>query len=359
MEIIRIKNKNEYKKLVADFYRDDPDFINNKNGLIDLVCGHSHFRRLSTQEMVGVISGGECICVAVLICHKNDPENLMMAFFETREYRMDEVAFLIDHATAFGKRLGCKRLLVGLDGHCNNAIGFLSAGEGRPCFGQSYNPLFYNDYFRELDFDEVKLLSFKEDIPALNLKRFDIGRRLMPAGLKISCADFSRSGFRRTMELYTDLNNRIFGDHRYCFFREYEEDYELFASMRPLLDGDNLLFATRQGEMVGFLLWYPDFNELVSARGQAGLSTFLRYRLLRQAPSAVKAVQVGVLSEFVNTGLILSLFGEFYKRATQKHKGLEVCLSSWILEENQKSVRLSSQVLTQPYKEMSVYERTF
>jgi hypothetical protein len=127
--------------------------------------------------------------------------------------------------------------------------------------------------------------------------------------------------------------------------------------MRPLLDGDNMIFAKVGDEVVGFLFWYPDFNELVLPGGQAGAGTFIKYRILGKSPCAVKAVQIGVLPEYENSGLILALFGEFYDVAMKKHKGLKVCASSWILEENQKSVKLSSKVLPHPYKEMSAYER--
>jgi hypothetical protein len=281
----------------------------------------------------------------------------MMAFFECRKDSFNEVSFMVDYALTFGKKHKYKNLIVGLDGHCNNSVGFLSVGEGRPSFGQSYNPIFYNDIFRKLCFREIKLVSYMEEIPKLNLKLFNLSKRMIPAEITISGADFSSSGFRETMRLYTDFNNKIFQNHRYCFPREYDEDYELFASLRLLLDGDNMIFAKVRGEIVGFMFWYPDFNELVPLGGHAGVGTFLKHRIFGQTPAVVKAVQMGVLPEYENSGLILALFGEFYRVAMKKHKNLTICLSSWILEENQKSVKLSSKVLPHSYKEMSAYEK--
>ena len=358
MEIVRIKTTNEYKRLVTAFYKEDPFFINNKSGLIDLVCRkNSAFYNHSRQEMIGVLSGGGIACICVLIRHENDLENLMMAFFECRKDSFDEVSFMVDYALAFGKKHGYKNLIAGLDGHCNNSVGFLSSGEGRPSFGQSYNPIFYNDIFRRLCFQEIKLVSYMGEIQKLNLKLFSLSKRMIPAEITISSADFSMTGFRETMRLYTDFNNKIFQNHRYCFPREYDEDYELFAALRWLLDGDNMIFAKAGDKIAGFLFWYPDFNELIPSGGCAGVGTFLKHRVAGQTPAAVKAVQMGVLPEYENSGLILALFGEFHRVAMKKHKNLTVCLSSWILEENQKSVKLSSKVLPHPYKEMSAYEK--
>ena len=358
MEIVKIKSTKEYKRLISDFYKEDPFFINNKNGLVDLVCdAHSAFYKRSQQEMIGVSKSGEIVCICALIRHKNDLENLMMAFFECRKDSLEAVCFMVDYATRLGKTFGCQNLIVGLDGHCNNSVGFLSGGEGRASFGQSYNPLFYNEIFKKLNFREMKLVSYWEDISNLNTKLFDFAKKRLPPEISIVPTDFSRTGFRETMKVYTDFSNKIFENHRYCFRREYDEDYELFASLRPLLNGDNMLFAKCKDKIVGFLFWYPDFNALVPRGGQAGVGTFIKHKLLGRTPSTVKAVQIGVSPEYENSGLVLALFGAFYDVATKKHKGLKVCLSSWILEANQKSVKLSSKVLPNPYKEMLVYER--
>ena len=359
MEIVRIKSLKEYKRLVAGFYANDPFFINNKNGLIDLVCrADTAFYKRSRQEMTGVLHNGEIACLCTLIQHENNPDDLMMAFFECREGSFEEVSYLVEYAADFGRKLGCSKLIASLDGHCNNSVGFLSTKEGRPSFGQSYNPLFYNDLFTQLGFSAIRLVSFWEEISKLNTRLFAYAKKKLPAEIVINPADFSRAGFRKTMRAYTDFCNRIFENHRYCFHREYDEDYELFASMLPLLDDDNMLLATLKDEIVGLLFWYPDFNELVHRQGgQAGVGTFIRHRLLGQTPSAVKAVQIAVSPEFENSGLILALFGEFYTVAMKKHEGLTVCLSSWILEENQKSVKPCSKVLPHPHKEMTAYER--
>ena len=357
MKIVKIKTIKEYKRIMVGFYKNDPFFINNKNALIDLVCHkNSAFFSYSQQEMIGVSNNDGIVCICILIKHKNEPQ-LMMAFFECQKDSFQEVSAMIDYAHNFGKNFGCKNLIVGLDGHCNNSVGFLSVGDGAPSFGQSYNPIFYNDIFRKLGFSEIKLVSYIGELSKLNLQVFNLSKRLLPARVTISSADFSLLGFRQTMRQYTDFSNEIFRNHRYCFHREYDEDYELFASLRTLLSGDNMIFAKVNDKVVGFLFWYPDFNELVPLGKHVGTGTFLKYKILRKAPITVKAVQMGVLAEYESTGLVLALFGELYNILTKKHKKTTVCLSSWILAENQKSVNLVSKVLSRPYKEMSVYEK--
>lgn len=362
MKIFSFTSVAAYNKQLLSFYHGDANFVDNKTAIVSHLCGKSRFHSLCQAELYGVTPAGPPnqppACIGALMRHRNYPGTLMLAFFECREGAQAEAQFFINFVRQKAAEYQCTRITASLDGHCDNSVGFLTSGGGRPCFGQSYNPLFYGDIFRQAGFEEIRLTSFYEEIAHLPLRHFKLGYRMLPKDVVFEKADFSRQGFKNTLREYTAFCNHVFAGQRFYFPREPQEDYELFASLRLFLDGDNLIFARKEGRLIGLLLWYPDFNELVPSGKGPGAGTLLKYRLLGQTPRAVKAVQIGVLPEYEASGLILALFGEFYHRAMGKHKGLTTCISSWILAENKRSVDLSSRILPKPYKTMSAFELT-
>lgn len=254
---------------------------------------------------------------------------------------------MFSEARRIGAGLGCTALVAGLDGHCNYSLGFLASSfDSAPSFGQSYHPAYYHNYFDK--WAPVPLTSFWQEIDALNPLWFEKARRWNAPGIHFEYANFSPAGRKETMRRYTDLSNLIFTDHRYCFFREDAEDYELFSSMFPLLRGENMIFAVHNGQTVGFLFWYPDYNELVPHGAGAGISTFFRYKLLGQIPTALKVVEIGVLPEYKKTGLIIDLFGELYRIRARRYPTITRAVSS--------SITMSRHIFPNHDKDFLAYE---
>lgn len=357
MEIAVFDDIARYRRFYGRVYGADPVFKDNKSGLLPLVCGEkTAFRSNCWQQMVAVCERGETLCQCVLVCHAAYADVMQLSFFEAMPGAQAAVGMLVEYARKKAGERGSKTLVAGLEGHCNYSVVFLrSHYDTTPIFGQAYNPACYHDYFRNLGWRQVDLISVWEDIPKLNTRVFAAARRLAGRGVHFEYGDFGR-GFKATMDRYTDLSNEVFTDHRYCFYRQRDEDFELFAPMRPLLNGDNMIFAVDGGRTVGFLFWYPDFNEFVKPGSGAGVSAFASYRLLRRQPDALKVVEIGVLPDYRRRGLILQLFGELSRLAARRYPKIKIVMSSWILAENEDSRRMSEKILRNPYKEFSAYE---
>jgi hypothetical protein len=280
--------------------------------------------------MICVKQGNETLCQAVLFKHHQAHE-LSIGFFDAKPDSGKAVALLLQYAEKLALSWDADRIVVGLEGHCNNAVGFPLNPHPPISFGESYGKQYYHDYFSA--FEKIKLFSFKKEIAAITGKLEDDIRKIENRlqGVSLEPADFSGSGFRESIGRYTDLNNLIFKDHKYYYQRSYIEDLELFSSMKPLLNSNNLIFAKKDGEYIGFVLWYPDFNQFVSVGGTAGLLTFIRYKILRQIPKRGKLVEIGLLPKYKRTGVVALLFLGALKAAGQK---CTTMITSWILEEN-------------------------
>ena len=95
------------------------------------------------------------------------------------------------------------------------------------------------------------------------------------------------------MALYTRLANQAFAEHKFYYQRKEEEDYELYEPMLATLKSENFLFAESDGELVGCLMWYPNYYE--------------------EGTRTIKIIEIGVLPRYRKSGVILGLFNECYK----------------------------------------------
>jgi len=343
----------ELRLFCKKIYGVDDSFKDNKAGIIKIVCGKNrHFYKNSKQTIISVKRNGEILCACVAIIHKNAPEMLSIAFFEALPDCREAVDMLMEHCQGWGRENKCAKMVISLDGHVNNGVAF-PVGGGFPSFGESYCPKYYHDYFE--NFSKIKLTSFYDDAKRVKAQmQRDLPQIEKIRGkISLEYADFGW-GFGKTMERYTDLNNRIFPGHKYYFPREYKEDYDLFADMRPLLKNENLIFAKCEGEYVGFILWYPDFNELVPSGQGASVLTFFRYKILRRNPEAVKVVEIGVDRKFRRYGTIAALFNAALEATGKSTRKI---LSSWILDENIKSKAITMRYITKRYKDYYAYEK--
>lgn len=358
-----------YQQMIKTIYHQDPHFKNNKQGLLDLVCHpKSAFYQNSKQHRVAVMQNQTILCLAVLIQHKAKPEVLSIAFFEALPNAPEAVTFLMTYAKKHGKTLKATKMTIGIDGHCNHGLGFSLMTKGYPSFGEGYTPTYYLDYFK--DFEQHRYISYEDRVAhiALVVNKYIEKMAKREADYTLEVSDFRRKltrqslkttqGFKQTMKRYTDLNNLLFKDHDYYFQREYEEDQELFQSMKPLLDNHNLIFIQKEGKDIGFILWYFDYNELVKPGYGAGVATFIKYRLLKKMPKKVKIVEIGVLPEYQGSPAILYLFREVMVRARQVNPGVEQLISSWISENNSPSRLVTSKFAKLEYRKYVTYERS-
>ncbi len=356
MELIKLSLK-EYKKFICIVYKNNKNFINNKFGIMDLICKKNTFYyKNSIQDMVGIKKDGNLTCAVVLITHNEYKENLMFSFFEALENHHDEVNLLIDYANNEGKRRGCKKIFFGIDGNCCYSIGYLTNNFNTPpSFGQSFNPPYYSEYFENKGYEKIPFVSFHtkpQDIDIPLLKRVT---QLRGKQFNISYASFTKE-IKDSLRDYTNLTNEIFKEHRYYFNCTEKEDMELFSSMAPILNKYNLIFAEKDGKKIGFIFWYFDYNELTPIGKYPNITTWFKYRILRKIPKKLKIVEFGVLPEYEGSGVIIILLYKIFEIANRYFPNVEEVITSWILKENNKSRKLTERFLKNLYMEFATYE---
>jgi len=353
MEIKLLSSLKEYQLFYKAVYGNDPLFRDGKSHLLPLVCGReSSFCRNSWQQMIAVTDQNKTLCQGVLIRHNNAPGMLNIAFFEALPDQQEAVDMLLGHAETEGRKLGCSRLAAGMDGHLNYGLGFALAGNGTPSFGESYNPPYYANYFG--GFTAIGLSGYRDNIRTV--------RQVVYRDYAKGAVDTARYHAEPaainddTLHRYTNLSNAIFAEHTAYFKREYREDVELFQPMKPLLNTGNLIFLKDCGQDIGYVFWYPDFNELVPPGGRLGLPEVLRYRLAGGL-RVMKMVEIGVLPDYRNKGLVMLGFKTALDIIEARHRQAQTVISSWIADDNLQSVYLARRYVKEKCKSFVLYEK--
>jgi len=177
----------------------------------------------------------------------------------------------------------------------------------------------------------------------------------------ISVRKMDKKKLKKEIEIYTWLNNVCFREHPYWADRNTEEDLELFYPFRFLMKEENLLFAEKDGNPVGFFLWYPDFNQLVRNDKRLGMLHVLRYRMMNPI-NTFRFTEIAVLPEYMRSraaqAMMLTAIPFMHKQ------GFEFGEGGFIFEENVKSINMTKRFIRratgntpEPYRKYAVFEK--
>ena len=155
--------------------------------------------------------------------------------------------------------------------------------------------------------------------------------------------------------MYTDLNNKCFTDHKYYYVRDYKDDEEMLKELFLFMKEDSLIFAFKDGKPAGFILWYPDFNELAKPGEAFGTKHYFKNIFGNKKIKTCKVMEYGVLDEYRGVGLPFALIAHVY--SILSNYGVSQVESSWILADNEDSNSFCKAFCDELYKEYVVYEK--
>ena len=355
--VVTRKDFRDFYHLPNLIYRGNTLYRSTENDIQHLLLeGPSAFRNHATVDAFIIREGGNQVGRFALIQDKKLPGFVQVSFFEAMPHLDGISSMIADQARETYPE--CKKMIVGLNGHLNYGAGILlNTFDTAPVFGLPYNPEYYQGYFR--DCTRRTMVSFRFPTEPF----FEYHRRMgdNPDLNGISVRTLNKRRLREETEIYTRLNNACFADHPFWAERDVAEDFELFHPFRYLIREENLLFAERNGEPIGFFLWYPDFNELVRGNRPLGLRHVLRYRFFNPIRS-FRFTEIAVLPGYMNShavqAMILHAVPYIRKRGILSGEG------GFIFEENRKSMIMTRRFLEratgkclEPHRQYAVFEK--
>lgn len=358
MQIIEVKTKEEQKKYLAfrrELYGKNSPFVDNDIFMIkDLFAGKTSFTNNKEILVVYVEDAGRILCEGMIVYTKALEEYIQLSFFVSRAGAEEAVQLLMDKVTEVGKSLGCKRVVIGLNGHVNYGLGLLASDyEERNSFAASINFEYYHIYFQKLGCEEIYLSTYKIARIENQLDRY--GAFLRKIEPNYTFRYFDKKEFEKYARIYTDLNNQCFNKHRYYYPRTYQEDIEMLKELFLFMKEDSLIFAFDGDKPVAFVMWYPDFNELAEAGEVFGAKHYIKNLFLNKKLQTAKVMEYGVLEEYRTVGMPMALIHQVF--LTLKNYGVTKAETSWVLDENVDSASFCREICDGVYKKYVVYEK--
>lgn len=339
-----------YIAFCRDIYRDSQFFRDSglTNVLRMIFYRRGLFSRHAEIAPVMVSSSGEILAACLLMVTREQPEALQLSYFEAREGCQPAVDLLVASAKGLCKERGLPRIVVGLD----NTVGILTDHfDCVPCYGTRYNPAYYPDYFSKYGARQYPLTSY-----LIDLNRYSLAREqkiLNRIGSRFTCRSACWRRLGREAAIYTYLKNRCFTGQPFFAPGSTEMNYQMFNSYQSLISGQNLLILERDGAPAGYLLWFPDYNQLLGPGCVMGQDTCRRYRTQSQNIDKIMISEIGVLPEYQGSGAILALFNKFIQLTRGSY---DWCETGWILDSNIKSKGFGIRWADKEYKHYKVFE---
>jgi hypothetical protein len=351
MNVERLRSATErslFDSIARSIHEPHPHHRETEASLLKLLVDgptafHAHARVLPCLLRQG---GGEPVGRCALVHDQKLPGVVQVAFLEAR----DGLDGLLPALQTAARELatGARRLVVGLNGHLNYGAGILlDHFDEPPVFGLPWNPPWIPTYLAGATCRRT--VSYRFPLQGFYGWQDRTAPGFDARGITVRPLD--KGDLRREVERYTALDNRIFREAATPLWsdRTPEENHELFHPFRFLIRPENLLFAEKDGEPIGFILWYPDFNQLVPAGRDLGLREVLRLALGAR-PKAARLTEVAVLPEHRNTPALAALY--LAALPHMRKAGHETLEGGFIFEENRRSV-----VMTERYLERATGER--
>ena len=379
----------QFTRLAESVYAGNPFARSTEDDLVHLLARpKSIFFAHARVESFLLCNGPHTVGRFSLIADRNLPDAVQVAFFEAICGLSDVYACI--RQTAQARFPEAHRLIVGLCGHVNYAVGFLASRfDEPPVFGLPYSPPYYLDYFSGLRTRHMVSYRFHNESFYKLWKENRLKRKTTvheTSNIQVRMMD--RRHLQREIGLYTELNNACFQEHPFWSDRRPEEDFELFHPFRFLLKEENLLFAEENGRPVGFLLWYPDFNQLVGPGEAFGPRHVLAYQAAHTVPrehartaawikpaqalahrtlrrvaaiDTARLTEIAVLDTHRKAGVVEALIRAF--TSAQYLRGFSYTEGGFIFEDNVASITMTRRLLEsafgqapEPYRRFVAFE---
>ncbi len=325
-----------------------------------IIEGPSHFHSHAEVFPIIVFHNNEPVCRFAFVLDNRSLEYVQVAFFEAKPGQKDLVATIIKKAK---KRFPEQsKICFGLNGHLNYGAGILLNNFNKtPAFGLAYTMEYYKEYFEKLD--ARKIVSFK--FPAKVSESYNKLSQRIKSNDRITIKKLDKSKLEQYSKVYTELNNTCFTEHPFWADRDSEEDLELFDSFKYLLKDEHLIFAEYDGKPIGFLLWFPDFNQLLKKNRELKANSKIGLDAIRSnyfnSIDTFRFTEIAVHPNFRKKGVEMALINQMIEDVISS--GYKYGIGGFIFEENFDSINMALKYIeritankAEPDSEYAVFE---
>ena len=365
-EVVTARDMDRFVRFPWQIYRHDPNWVpplisayrafldRRKNPFFE----HADVKFLVAADAAGRICGR----IAAIVNRRHvERHGEKVGFFGLFECTNDRrVASALFEAAADVLRSRGMTAMRGPENmSVNDDIGLLIDGyDSPPAFMMPFNPPFYPELVEASGFRKARDLyayygdTREQQIPDAFIRGMELCRRRYK--FEVRSIDLSRleEELNEVYRVYTEAWGQNWGA---LAMTRKEFDY-LAAQFRGVLDPDLFLIATVGGEVAGFSLALPDFNQvLIRLNGRLFPFGVLKLLWYRRKIDMIRVVTTGIVSKFRHRGIDSCFYYETWTRSTAK--GMPRGEMSWILEDNAPMNNALRNFGFRLYKRYRLYDR--
>lgn len=271
-------------------------------------------KAVQNKQPTGGIGFFECI---------NNQEAANMLFEKAKEWLAANGMEAMDGPVNFGENFVNWGLLV---------EGFTHQGYGMPYNFPYYRTLFENygfkTYFEQYSFHD----EFSRPYPE-QMRKF--GERFWKKP-EYSFRHLEMNKVEQYLQELVFMYNKIWSDFLQNYTPlEYEDLYNIFLDAKAIIDPELIWFGYHNDQPIGFLIAFPDVNQILKKLGNGKLNLINILKLLyyrKRGVTRARLLLSGVIPEFQRTGAV----GGIYLKLTDsmRAKGMKELELSWVGDYN-------------------------
>lgn len=333
LEIVKTKKqRNKFIDFRNKLYRNDLYYVSTIEFTFKMIFNQTtKFAKNSIVKPIMILDNLDVLAEAILIKGKND-DFVQIAFFEALENQFDAVELIKSAARIFALENNVNRIIVGLYGHLSYGVGFTVDINKPNTFDSIYTKKYYIDYFNDF---------IKHELCAFSSKLKDLYPYMRNRKSNITIRPINFFDFKNEMIRFNDICNKTIG--KTFLFSKTNDDhfYDLIKELRFFLKKENLLFACDNDDVVGFIFWHPDYNEILpKGKKESIISIGLKYIFNKNKIKRVKLNAIGVLEKY--EGIVtMNLLNE----ASKYMKQYDILETNFVWKNNIKSMRINTHLL--------------
>lgn len=347
MKIIEVNDKKSAKEFLdvpKILYKNDPNWVcpldieieNIFNPQKNSCFKNGDAKRWVLKDEKGNLIGRIAAFYNIEKAYKNPQPTGGIGFFECIN-NQEAANLLFDTAKEWLEKHG----MQAMDGPVNfgeNFVywGLLVDGFKHQGYGMPYNFPYYKDLFENYGFKVYfEQYSFHDDFSKPYPERMLKFAEHFFEKPEYSFKHIEIKKAEKYIHELTEMYNKIWSD----FLENYtpltfEDFYAVFKEAKPLLNEKIIWFAYHNNTPIGFLIAFPDLNEIYKKIGNGKLNLFNIIKLFYYKNKVTRArlLLSGVIPEFQRTGVVTALYLKLV--TAMRELGMKELELSWVGDYN-------------------------
>ncbi|MFC1879536.1 hypothetical protein ACFLZW_06440 [Chloroflexota bacterium] len=325
--------------MAEKIYQDDPVWAPSSE-----IMWRQRFRHLYRNPTAFVLllialEGGQPVarCMLQLVPEARDEggnSQGWISFFEFCDGFQEAAKSMLTYGEKILKQQNALSVLIPKSD--NQLVGLLTSGFHLPhIVYTNHNPVYYFDFLKSVDYiPKTRMVSLY--FTRENVKKMI---RLRLPGLRTR--EFNRQNLEQEINIFHNLQNKIFEGRSGYLPRTYEEDQEMVTSYLPFLEDEFIIIAeTKDGSPVGLLACIPDFYQHLDG----------------QQINRARIMSIGAIPGYRRRGIGILMGAHLMKNLVNNHK-YEYAEASWILSHNRPPRNLAKRFNARPGREFWLLEK--